>query len=76
MQPPALKFKNAIFRNQYGTETGPWAFKRVTHAEGWMVVLVSQVPYFMYFENAGHLTNISYNGEYFELEVSNFIYCF
>ena len=69
--PNSLLFKNCIFENQNGAVVGPWSRKRVTHPFGWMVLLVNGDNYVMTFENAGHITNITYSGTFYELEVKN-----
>ena len=71
--PNSLHFKNCIFENRFGSVSSPWSKKRVTHPRGWMVLLVNTEEYVMTFENAGHITNISYSGTFYELEVSWFV---
>ena len=67
--PNSLLFKNCSFENRFGSVISPWAKKRVTHGKGWMVLLVNSEEYKMTFEDAGHITNISYQGTFYELEV-------
>ena len=67
--PRSLLYKPCIFENQYGYVTSPWSKKRVTHPFGWMVLLVNSEEYNMTFEDAGHITNITYGGKFYELEV-------
>ncbi|XP_064635071.1 fibrocystin-L-like [Lineus longissimus] len=66
--PQSLEAKNAIFENQYGSSSVPFAKKRLTHKLGWMVVLVSGTNNTMHFENVDHVTNISYTGTFYTLE--------
>ena len=56
---------------QYGISRSPYADKRITHKPGWMIVLVSGECYEMDFENAGHISNVSYDGAYYQFDVSH-----
>ena len=75
IQPPSLRFKDALIGNQFGISNVPWAFKRLTHKEGWMSLLPTGENYHMSFEDAQQILNISYEGIFYELAVS-FIFLF
>ena len=57
------------FTNQYGTTHAPFEPKRMTHKPGWMALLVSGETYRMDFVDGGHITNISYTGMVYGLQV-------
>lgn len=65
IHPSALDYKNVIFTNRFGNSSLPWQKKRFTHPKGWMGCLVSGEEYSMEFENANHLTNISFSGMFY-----------
>jgi len=68
--PVSLLYKDAIFINQYGNSSNPWAKKRVTHKKGWITNLICDKTYTLIFENAEQMTNFSYSGTYYRLPVS------
>ena len=68
--PSSLIAKNVSFTSRHGTTNSEYQKKRVTHAKGWEVVLVSGEEYMMEFENAAHLSNISYTGTFYDFKVS------
>ena len=70
IEPSSLRFKNALIENEHGISVVPFAFKRLTHKEGWMAVLPSGKANKLSFENAGQIVNISYDGVFYELRVS------
>lgn len=70
--PDSLSFKNVIFKNQHGTTLSVWKKKRLTHKKGWHALLVMGETYEMTFENAGHITNFSYEGVIYNLAVRFF----
>ena len=70
ISPSSLNYKNAVLQNEYGTSLTPWFKKRITHKEGWMIVLMADHYYNFTFENGEHLTNISYDSGFYRLNVS------
>ncbi|KAL5019598.1 hypothetical protein ScPMuIL_002490 [Solemya velum] len=73
ISPKSLKFKMAIFSNQYGESSVPFREKRTTHPNGWMVVLVDGEVYSMSMENGQHLTNISYTGVFYDFHEGDYV---
>ncbi|KAK7105773.1 hypothetical protein V1264_017108 [Littorina saxatilis] len=69
--PSSVLFKDVLFTNQYGTSRTPFADKRITHKPGWAFVMVSGECYEMEFDNAGHISNISYDGAYYQFDVGD-----
>ena len=59
--PKSLDYKNAMFINEHGTSLSPWAKKRISHPKGWSMVLMANTYYNFTFENADHISNISYD---------------
>lgn len=64
ISPSSIKFKDAIFINRFGNVTNPYRKKAITHPEGWNLNLVDGEEYELKFENAEHLSNISYDGRF------------
>ena len=71
--PDDLKGKDAMITTQYGTQRAYYAFKRITHPNGWAALLPLGEEFKLEFENAKQVTNISYSVKYYGLTVS--IYC-
>ena len=69
--PESLMFKNVIMTDpERGSSVLPWKKRRETHSKGWMALLVAGRDYTMAFENAGHISNFSYEGTYSGIDVS------
>lgn len=64
ISPSSIKFKDAIFINRFGNVTNPYRKKAITHPQGWNLNLVDGEEYELKFENAEHLSNISYDGRF------------
>lgn len=64
ISPSSLLYKDAIFINRFGNVTNPYRKKAITHPKGWNINLVDGEEYEIIFENAEHLSNISYNGRF------------
>ncbi|XP_071792804.1 fibrocystin-L-like isoform X2 [Asterias amurensis] len=62
--PTSLKFKYTLFTNAYGTSRIPFRKKRISHPEGWMITLINGDNYNLVFEDAEHVTNISYQARF------------
>ncbi|XP_052063080.1 fibrocystin-L-like [Mytilus californianus] len=62
IKPESLDFKDFEIESTNGKSVGPWARKRMTHPEGWMVYLVGQTTYTLSWVDADHMTNISFDG--------------
>lgn len=58
--PSSLLYRDALLTNEHGTSRVPWEFMRLTHNRGWMVTVILGQNYNFSFDNAPHLTNISY----------------
>jgi hypothetical protein len=56
--------------NSYGTSIGNFQKKRMTHPNGWMVTIAAGESYVIEFENAEHMTNMSFAGTLDLFEVS------
>lgn len=59
-RPTSLLYRDALLSNQYGTNHVPWAAMRITHDDGWMTTVIVGEHYNLTFDNALHLSNISY----------------
>lgn len=67
--PSSLMGRRLAISNQYGTSFSEFRVKRVTHPEGWEVLLQSKSIISSNFVNAEHLTNISYIGRMDDFKV-------
>ena len=74
--PNSLKHKNVTFVSSSGTTFSFYRRKRVTHPEGWMVLLHSGGDFVMTWENAEQITNISYIGTVYGFMVSGLLLYF
>jgi hypothetical protein len=70
IKPSSIKFKNVVMENSYGTSIGNFQKKRMTHPNGWMVTIAAGESYVIEFENAEHMTNMSFAGTLDLFEVS------
>ena len=67
--PTSLKNKDLQVQNKYGTSITRFRLKANSYPSGWMVLLVSGLPHNITFINMEHITNISYTGALYGLEV-------
>ena len=67
--PDSLEGKYAYFENEHGSTFAHWKPKRKTHPQGWMVVLYADTEYVVTFQDAEDVTNITYNGVFYGIEV-------
>lgn len=70
VHPESLDFKNFLISNSNGQAVVPWARKRMTHPKGWMLYMPGQTTYDISWENAEHMTNISFSGRLDRFKVS------
>lgn len=70
ISPASLEGKDVMITNQYGTQRGYYKDKRITHKDGWVFLLIGGETHKVAFENAAHVTNISYTGVFYEFNVS------
>ena len=68
--PSSVMYKDALFISQWGQSNSPWMEKRITHKEGWSMVLMANTYYNFTFENAEHMTNISFDSVFYRFDVS------
>ena len=71
--PNSLNYKNAMFMNSHGTSVVPYHKKRITHPTGWMLTLIKGETYTFFFENADHITNITYNARFDDFGDGDFV---
>ncbi|XP_054620387.1 fibrocystin-L-like isoform X2 [Dunckerocampus dactyliophorus] len=71
--PSSLNAKDIILSNSHGSSAVPYLKKRMTHPLGWMAMLPSGDTYTWYFENADHLTNISYKAKFYGFEADQYV---
>uniref|UniRef100_A0A8C5N9V4 Fibrocystin-L-like n=1 Tax=Gouania willdenowi TaxID=441366 RepID=A0A8C5N9V4_GOUWI len=71
--PSSLKAKDVILTNSHGTSVVPYLKKRMTHRFGWMALLPSGQTYNWYFDNADHITNISYSAKFYSFKSDQFV---
>ena len=72
--PESLQGKNALFINQYGTDSVPYNIKARTHPSGWMALLIVGERYTIVFQNANQFTNITYFGTFYEMEEEDYLW--
>ncbi|XP_046549966.1 LOW QUALITY PROTEIN: fibrocystin-L-like [Haliotis rubra] len=71
-KPSSLEGKKLQFTNAAGNSVfSEFAHKRVTHKPGWMALLVDGDTYNLTFENAEHVTNISYDATVYRFLTNN-----
>nr|XP_061786823.1 fibrocystin-L-like [Nerophis lumbriciformis] len=71
--PSSLDAKDIILSNSHGSSAVPYLKKRMTHPLGWMAMLPSGDTYNWYFDNADHLTNISYGAKFYGFEPDQYV---
>ncbi|XP_078617867.1 fibrocystin-L-like isoform X2 [Branchiostoma floridae x Branchiostoma japonicum] len=64
--PSNLEAKDVSFTSPWGKVLSFFIDKRMTHKPGWMALLQMGTSHKMEFEEAGHITNISYTGAFSE----------
>lgn len=52
-----------------GSSVVPYLKKRMTHKLGWMALLPSGQTYNWHFDNADHITNITYDAKFYGFKV-------
>ena len=67
--PESLLYKDILVQNKHGASVTPFREKANSYPSGWMVLLVSGLPHNITFINGEHITNISYTGAFYGLEV-------
>ncbi|XP_052805044.1 fibrocystin-L-like isoform X2 [Mya arenaria] len=72
-KPASLEGKNFGFENQYGNSSVMYAQKRLTHKPGWMCALLGGASYKFYFVDAEQIRNISFVGQFYDFEASDYI---
>ncbi|XP_022094388.1 fibrocystin-L-like [Acanthaster planci] len=63
--PSSLVYKAALFTNAHGTTVAPFAEKRLTHPNGWMITLIQGDTYNLAFQDVEHVTNITYDAVFY-----------
>ncbi|KAK3107766.1 hypothetical protein FSP39_021797 [Pinctada imbricata] len=71
--PKSLEYKNIILTTQYGTTTMPWKKKSISHPLGWHTVNVGGEETTLEFENADHITNVSFTGVHYEFDAGDYV---
>lgn len=67
--------KTWVITNEFNKSvSSPWLFKRLTHKEGFMMILEANQEYTMYFENVSPPSNLSYVGRFYGLKPNDYIY--
>ena len=72
--PASLRYKDALLSTESGTSAVPWVFKRITHPQGWMATVILGKKYNLTFQDASHLTNLSYRYVGMLVPVTNLSY--
>ena len=67
--PESLLTKDLLVQNEHGTSVTKFRKKGNSYHYGWMLLLVSGLPHNITFINEEHITNISYVGAFYGLEV-------
>ncbi|CAJ1082786.1 fibrocystin-L-like [Xyrichtys novacula] len=73
VSPPSLDAKDVLLTNKHNTSLVPYAVKRLTHKPGWQALLPSKQTYFMAFENAEHITNITYSARFYGFKPDQYV---
>ncbi|XP_017158739.1 PKHD1 like 1, tandem duplicate 1 [Poecilia reticulata] len=71
--PTSLQAKDAILTNSHGSSAVPYLKKRMTHKFGWMALLPSGQTYNWHFDNADHITNITYDAKFYGFKSDQFV---
>nr|XP_032810523.1 fibrocystin-L isoform X1 [Petromyzon marinus] len=71
--PSSLEGKNVLLTNAHGTSEVPFLKKRLTHQRGWMALLPSRQTYRWAFQDAEHITNISYTATFYGLAEDDYV---
>uniref|UniRef100_A0A3B5MPL0 G8 domain-containing protein n=1 Tax=Xiphophorus couchianus TaxID=32473 RepID=A0A3B5MPL0_9TELE len=71
--PTSLQAKDVILTNSHGSSVVPYLKKRMTHKLGWMALLPSGQTYNWHFDNADHITNISYDAKFYGFKSDQFV---
>ncbi|KAK3107254.1 hypothetical protein FSP39_010348 [Pinctada imbricata] len=74
INPPALEAKNLIAKNSHGTDVAPFAEKRITHSNGWVINLIDGETYNVTWENAERVTNISYDSTAYSFDTADYVF--
>lgn len=69
--PRSIRGKALIIKNQYGNSSV--SYSRRGDVEGWMCALIDGQTYKFEFENAEHITNISFTGIFSDFDVSIYL---
>ncbi|GFS10808.1 polycystic kidney and hepatic disease-like 1 [Elysia marginata] len=71
--PQSLAGHDAVFTSEFGTSFSPFAMKRITHKEGWAMVLMANTYYNFTFENGEQFTNISYDSVMSGFDIGDYL---
>ncbi|PWA19457.1 hypothetical protein CCH79_00020609 [Gambusia affinis] len=72
--PTSLQAKDVILTNSHGSSSVvPYLKKRMTHKLGWMALLPSGQTYNWHFDNADHITNITYDAKFYGFKSDQFV---
>lgn len=72
--PDSLLGTRILIANDYGTDALPFCDMCATYKLGWVVLLIMGEKYNMTFEDASHITNITYGGKFFDMEEDDHIW--
>ena len=72
--PASLHAKNVLLTNQHGTDVVPYAIKGATHPHGWMMTLILGDNYYITFEDASQITNITYCGLFYDMKENDYVW--
>ncbi|TKS89105.1 Fibrocystin-L Polycystic kidney and hepatic disease 1-like protein 1 [Collichthys lucidus] len=71
--PSSLAGKDIILTNSHGSSAVPYLKKRITHKLGWMALLPSKQTYNWYFNDMGHITNITYAAKFYGFKSDQYV---
>uniref|UniRef100_A0AAV2K2L6 G8 domain-containing protein n=1 Tax=Knipowitschia caucasica TaxID=637954 RepID=A0AAV2K2L6_KNICA len=71
--PSSIAGHDTLLSNQFGGSSVPYMKKRMTHTLGWMALLPSDMTYMWSFDDAEHITNISYTATFYGFKPSEFV---
>ncbi|XP_061597205.1 fibrocystin-L-like isoform X1 [Cololabis saira] len=71
--PSSLQAKDVILTNSHGSSVVPYLKKRMTHKFGWMALLPSRQTYNWFFQDADHVTNITYDAKFYGFKPDQYV---
>ncbi|GFN92106.1 fibrocystin-l [Plakobranchus ocellatus] len=71
--PKSLLAHYAVFTSEFGTSYSPYEQRRITHTEGWSMVLMANTYYNFSFKDGDQFSNISYDSVMSNFDVGDYL---